>query len=295
MSNGTVHDKMAHEATEMAHEPGMAHEPTVQSATSQGFMAPGLRGKVVLVTGASRGIGRAVALAFAAHGAFVAVNYLSRADLAAAVVDEARRLGGDGMAVQADVRQRHAVARMVAEVVAAAGRIDVVVNNALTNYRFDPKQRQLAWETGWPQVEAQVAASLGAVVHMAEAVLPYMQAQASGRIIHIVSNLVDFPLVPYHDYTAAKAAVVGYSRSLAAEVGRFGITVNCVAPGLTVPTDASRPTKEDVREQVIRLTPMGRLVTPDDVAGAVLFLASDWARMVTGQCLRVDGGLVMRD
>ncbi|MCL6593619.1 MAG: SDR family oxidoreductase, partial [Alicyclobacillus sp.] len=101
-------------------------------------------------------------------------------------------------------------------------------------------------------------------------------------------------VVPYPDYTTAKAALLGWSRSLAAEVGSYGITVNCVSPGLTYPTDASRETAEDVRQQLIRLTPMGRLVTPEDVAGAVLFFASDWAGMITGQCLRVDGGLVMR-
>jgi 3-oxoacyl-[acyl-carrier protein] reductase len=105
---------------------------------------------------------------------------------------------------------------------------------------------------------------------------------------------VDRPSIAYHDYTTAKAALVGFSRNLAAELGPLGIRVNCVAPGLVSPTDSSRATKESVKEALIAQTPLGRLATPDDVAGPVLFLASDWSRFVTGQVLTVDGGLVMR-
>jgi 3-oxoacyl-[acyl-carrier protein] reductase len=110
----------------------------------------------------------------------------------------------------------------------------------------------------------------------------------------MVSDLVDRPSVPYHDYATAKSALVGFSRQLAAELGPLGIRVNCVAPGLVWPTDASRSTKEAVKDMIIAQTPLGRIATPDDVAGPVLFLLSDWSRFVTGQVLTVDGGLVMR-
>lgn len=109
-----------------------------------------------------------------------------------------------------------------------------------------------------------------------------------------MTDLVARPVVPYHDYTTAKAALVGYSRNLAAELGPFGIRVNCVAPGLVYPTDASRRTKEEVKEMLIAQTPLRRIATPEDVAGPVLFLASDWSRFMTGQTLFVDGGLIMR-
>ena len=121
-----------------------------------------------------------------------------------------------------------------------------------------------------------------------------MQRHASGAIVNIATDLVERPVVPYHDYTTAKAALVGFSRNLAADVGPYGIRVNCVAPGLVAPTDASRTTKESVKEAIIATTPLRRIATPEDVAGPVVFLASDAARFVTGQTLYVDGGLVMR-
>ena len=101
-------------------------------------------------------------------------------------------------------------------------------------------------------------------------------------------------MIPYHDYSTAKMALLGFTRNLAKELGAFGITVNAVSPGLTYPTDSSYETKEDVRNSIIELTPMCRLAMPEDIAGAVLFLASDWASFITGQCINVDGGLVMK-
>jgi 3-oxoacyl-[acyl-carrier protein] reductase len=120
-----------------------------------------------------------------------------------------------------------------------------------------------------------------------------MKKQSQGSIINVTSNLVERPIVPYHEYNTAKTALTGYTRNLAVELGSFGIRVNCVAPGLVYPTDASKHTKEEVKEMIIAQTPLRRLAAPEDIAGPVMFLASDWSQFMTGQTLFVDGGLVM--
>ncbi|AHF06152.1 3-oxoacyl-ACP reductase [Desulfitobacterium metallireducens] len=252
-----------------------------------------MQDRVVLVTGASRGIGKAIAKNFGKKQAMVIVNYLKSEDLAEQVVKEIEDEGGHALALQADVTQASEVNGMVKAILDNLGTIDVVVNNALHHYTFNPKTRKTAWELEWEDYQGQIDGSLKGTFNLCKAVLPQMKRQGYGRIINMVTNLMDFPVVPYHDYTTAKAAVLGYSRNLAKELGPFGITVNCVAPGLTYPTDSSRETQEDVREILIRLTPMGRLALPEDIAGAVAFLASKEAGFITGQCLRVDGGLTM--
>ncbi|CRF28751.1 short-chain dehydrogenase/reductase SDR [Mycobacterium tuberculosis] len=250
-------------------------------------------GKTVLVTGASRGIGASIAKAFGVLGALVIVNYISNEKAAAEVVEHIRQTGGEAVALQADVTDGASVQRMVSEAVEAFGGIDIVVNNALSHYSFNPKQRQTAWDIEWDDYQRQLDGSLGGAFHVCKTVIPHMKERNGGRIVNMVTNLIDFPVVAYHDYTTAKSALLGYSRNLAAELGAFGITVNCVAPGLTYPTDSSRETKEDVRNAIVRLTPMGRLASPNDITGAVLFFCSEWAAFITGQCLRVDGGLTM--
>jgi 3-oxoacyl-[acyl-carrier protein] reductase len=251
-------------------------------------------GKVVLVTGAGRGIGAAIARAFAAEKALVAVNYLRDAAAAQQVVADCRAAGGDAFAVRADVTAPDQVARMVDEVVAEAGRIDVLVNNALRAYAFDPEQRKTFDALSFDDYRAQFEGAVGAAHHVTKAVLPHFQGRAQGSIVNIVSNLVEHPLVPYHDYTTAKAALVGFSRNLAAELGPLGVRVNCVAPGLVYPTSASTGTRARFRDDIAAATPLRRIARPEDVAGPVLFLASDWSGFMTGQVLFVDGGLVMR-
>jgi 3-oxoacyl-[acyl-carrier protein] reductase len=250
--------------------------------------------RTVLVTGASRGIGASIAKAFGALGAVVIVNYINNEQAALDVVAHIKQSGGEAVAMQADVTDGPRIAQMVDEAADAFGGIDVVVNNALSPYSFNPKQRKTAWNMEWADYQKQLDGSLGGAFHVCKAAIPYMKEHGGGRIVNMVTNLIDFPVVPYHDYTTAKSALLGYSRNLAAELGAFGITVNCVAPGLTYPTDSSRETKEDVKNTIVGLTPMGRLASPTDITGAVLFFASEWASFITGQCLRVDGGLVMR-
>ena len=251
-------------------------------------------GKVVLVTGASRGIGAAIAQAFASEGASVVVNHLRNDAAAAEVVAHCKAAGGSAWAVKADVTSAPAVQAMVEQVLDEAGRIDVVVNNALGAYSFDPQRRALFSDLAWTDYQAQFDGAVGAAFNVCKAVLPHFQQRAQGVIVNIVSDLVERPVVPYHDYTTAKSALVGFSRNLAAELGPLGIRVNCVAPGLVYPTQASSATREQFRESLIAATPLRRLARPEDVAGPVLFLASEWSRFMTGQVLLVDGGLVMK-
>jgi 3-oxoacyl-[acyl-carrier protein] reductase len=249
--------------------------------------------KVVLVTGSSRGIGAAIARAFAGEGAAVAVNYLQNTAAADAVAAECRELGGEASPFQADVTNGEAIASLVDGVLETFGKIDILVNNAFRPYVFDPENRKMFWELDWADYQTQIDGALISTHGLCKAVLPSMKKRTQGAIVNIASDLVARPTIPYHDYTTAKAALVGFSRNLAVELGPFGIRVNCVAPGIVYPTDATRDTKEEIKDMLIASTPMKRIATPEDVTGPVLFLASDWSRFMTGQTLYVDGGLVM--
>ncbi|USK68906.1 SDR family oxidoreductase [Peribacillus asahii] len=250
-------------------------------------------GKVVLVTGSSRGIGAAIALEFAKEGAFVIINYLKNVEAAEQVVSSCIEVGGDAWAIQADVTSEEAVQSMIQQIVLETGRLDVVVNNAFKPYVFDPEQRKMAWQLTWDDYQGQIDGAVRSTHYLCQAVLPIMKKQSSGSIVNIISNLVERPLIPYHEYNTAKTALMGYTRNLAVELGPFGIRVNCVAPGLVYPTDASKKTKESLKELIISQTPLRRIAKPEDIAGPVLFLSSDWSEFMTGQTLFVDGGFVM--
>lgn len=251
------------------------------------------RGRSILVTGASRGIGAAIAKAFAAEGGLVIVNYRENEQAAATVVAACRELGGEALAVAADVTSPEAVAALAERIGQEIGRLDGLVNNAFAPYRFDPDRRSRFWETSWSAYQQQFEGAVQAAYTVSRAALPLLQRGTGASIVNIASDLVARPSIPYHAYTTAKAALVGFSRNLAAELGPLGIRVNCVAPGLVYPTQASEATPEEVRETLTAQTPLRRIATPEDVAGPVLFLASDWSGFVTGQTLHVDGGLVM--
>ena len=252
------------------------------------------RDRVILVTGASRGIGAAIARAFAAEGGRVAVNYLRNAEAAEAVAEECRALGGDGWPVRADVGDPDAVAAMFAGVEREFGALHAVVNNAFLAYAFDPAARTPFWDLDWQDYERQMEGSLRGCFNVCRAAIPAFAGRAEGSIVNIATDLVERPSIPYHEYTTAKAAVVAFSRNLAVELGPRGIRVNCVAPGLVYPTEGSRNTSEAAMERLVSDTPLRRIAAPEDVAGPVLFLASEWSRFMTGQTLYVDGGLVMR-
>ena len=250
-------------------------------------------GQVILVCGASRGIGAAIAKAFASEGAMVLVNYLNNEHAAQDVVRACQQLGGDAWALAADVRSPEAVNDMVSRALRETGRIDTVVNNAFSPYAFDPEQRQRFWQVPWQAYQSQFEGAVHAAYNMCQAVLPHFKERGHGSIINMSSDLVERPSIAYHDYSTAKSALVGFTRNLATELGSLGIRVNCVAPGLVSPTDSSKATKESIKDFLISQTPVGRIATPEDVAGPVLFLASEWSRFMTGQVLTVDGGLVM--
>lgn len=252
-----------------------------------------LKGKTVLVTGGSRGLGAAICQAFASEGAAVAVNYRKSKDAAEKVAGMIGSSGGKALSVQGDVRDEAAVQRMVKEIEQVWGPVDILVNNALYRYQFDPEHYSKTETLTWTEMQNQLDGTLKGAFHCVQAVIGKMKEQQFGRIINIGTNLVNHPVVPYHDYTAAKAALMGFTRTLASELGTHNITVNTVAAGLLNKTRASEKTTAEVFEQIRSSTPLRRVTQPEDVAGAVLFFASDWARQVTGQYLVVDGGLVM--
>jgi 3-oxoacyl-[acyl-carrier protein] reductase len=251
------------------------------------------RDRAILVTGGSRGIGAAIATAFAGAGGLVIVNYRENHAAAEAVAERCRALGGQALPIAADVTDPAAVAGLSERITEEVGRLDGIVNNAFAPYRFDPDRRARFSDVPWDAYQRQFDGAVRAAYTVVQALLPLMTRHSGAAIVNLASDLVARPSIPYHDYTTAKAALVGFSRNLAAELGPLGVRVNCVAPGLVYPTEASRDTPEEVREALIAQTPLRRLATPEDVAGPVLFLAGEESRFVTGQVLYVDGGLVM--
>lgn len=248
--------------------------------------------QVVLVTGGSRGLGAAIVKAFAREGARVAVNYYSSKEKAEALASE---WGEKAIAIQADVRNRAEVDALFSKAKEYFGApITTIVNNALIQYFFDPVHRKDAAAIAWSDYLAQLEGSVQAAMNTVQAGLPLMKERKFGRIINIGTNLVQHPVVPYHDYTTAKAALLGFTRNMANELGADGITVNMVSGGLLKITDASKATTDEVFEAIKNSTPLRKVTAPEEVADAVLFFASPWARAVTGQNLLVDGGLVMK-
>jgi 3-oxoacyl-[acyl-carrier protein] reductase len=246
-----------------------------------------IQGRVALVTGASRGIGRAIAEQLAASGARVAVNYVANAEAAADVVARIRSTGGEAIPVQADVRSADAVKDMVLQVGEGLGPIDVLVNNA--GITRDGLLARMP-EDDWLDV---IDTNLTGTYHCIRAVLRQMMRRRWGRIISISSVAGLAGNAGQVNYAAAKAGLIGLTRSLAREVASRNITVNAVAPGF-IETDLTSGLREEWRAQVLSVTPVGRFGTPEEVAAMVVFLASDQAAYITGQVISVDGGLGMR-
>jgi len=245
--------------------------------------------QTVLVTGAGRGLGAAIAEAFGREGAKVAINYRSSRDGAERL---AERLGSRVKVFQADIRDSGQVERLVAEVTESLGAPTTLIHNALADFSFNGDARSKLDALSWGEVAAHFDTAVKGALNLIRAGRPAMAAAGYGRIVTIGTNLFQNPVVPYHDYTAAKAALLSLTRTAAAELGPLGITVNMVSGGLLRTTDASAATPEAVFDLIAANTPLRRVTTPQEVADAVLFFASPWARAVTGQNLVVDGGLV---
>ncbi len=243
----------------------------------------------MLITGAGRGFGAAIATAFAREGAKVVINYRKSEESASKL---AQSLGPRAMTVQADVTKHDDVARMFSTVRETFGSPTTVVNNAIADYSFNGDAREtietLSSEAMLAQLETAVLGALNVIQEARTA----MAEAGFGRIINIGSNLVQNPVVPYHDYTASKGALLAMTRTAATELGPLGITMNMVSGGLLRTTDASAATPDEVFDMIAANTPLRTVTTPEEAADVVVFFASPWARAVTGQNLIVDGGLV---
>ncbi|MDI9893881.1 3-oxoacyl-ACP reductase [Rhodococcus sp. IEGM 1381] len=246
--------------------------------------------QTVLITGGGRGLGAAIAAAFAGEGARVVIDYRKSRDAAEAL---AARLGDNAIEVQGDVTDEGDVAGLFDTARTHFGTpITTVVNNALADFSFDGDARPKADTITWERFDAQLRGSVRAALLTTQAALPGMREAGFGRIINVGTNLFQNPVVPYHDYTASKAALLSLTRTLSADLGVDNITVNMVSGGLLRTTDASAATPAEVFDFIAASTPLQRVTTPEEFADALLFFASPWARSVTGQNLVVDGGLV---
>ena len=263
-----------------------ANDPYDHTIVKKAFMSSSasLDGQTALVTGASRGIGRAVALALAGEGAEVVVNYASSPDAAEEVVAEIQAQGGSAYAIKADVADEASVEDLIKTVLKRSERIDVLVNNAgITRDGLLMRMKTEDWQ-------AVINLNLTGVFLCTRAVARPMLKQRSGRIINITSVVGLMGNAGQANYAAAKAGVVGLTRSSAKEMASRGITVNAVAPGF-IATDMTKDLEAD---GILAAIPLGRFGTPDQVAGTVRFLAADpSAAYITGQVLQVDGGMVM--
>lgn len=247
--------------------------------------------QTVLITGASRGLGAALAAAFAKEGANVIVNYFNSKEKAEDLVST---LGNCAIAIQADVRDKEQVNEMVAEAKEYFhAPVTTIVNNALIDFQFNPITQKNVFELDWAKFNTQFEGSIRGALNTVQACVADMKEQGFGRIVNIGTNLVQNPVVAYHEYTTGKAALLGFTRNMAKELGQYGITVNMISGGLLQQTDASSVTTEEVFGIVKSITPLQKVTTPQELADTALFFASPWARAVTGQNLVVDGGLVM--
>lgn len=245
-----------------------------------------LTGKAALVTGASRGIGRAIALELGRLGVKVAVNYAGSEAKALEVVDEIKALGSDAIAIQANVSDADSVQNMVKQVIETFGSLDILVNNAgITRDNLLMRMKEDEWDD-------VISTNLKGVFLCTKAVTRQMMKQRSGRIINIASIVGVSGNAGQANYVAAKAGVIGLTKTTAKELASRNITVNAVAPGF-ITTDMTDKLPEDVKQEMLKQIPLASFGEPEDIAHVVSFLASEGSRYMTGQTLHVDGGMVM--
>ncbi len=250
-------------------------------------MELGLNNKTVLITGASRGIGAAIAKALAFHGASVIINCIRSMEKAEAVLTEIKKNGGKGIIVQADVRERSAVEKMVEQGIREFGKIDVLINNANIDFPIKPFT-----ELSWDDIKTKITGEMQSLYNCSQAVLKDMMKRKRGKLIFISSGLSRHPGHGFSAHAAAKSAMDSIAKVMALELGSYGITVNVIAPGLTR-TDATSGMPEDGFKRTADMTPLKRVGEPGDVAGAALFLSSSLSDYMTGEYIPVNGGSFM--
>ena len=245
--------------------------------------------KLVLVSGAGRGLGASIAESFVNSGYKVAINYFNSAKEAE---DLSRKLGDSVQAFKADIRDENEISNMYKEINSHFSSYpDILINNAMANYVFNGDLRKKAEDISWKEIQDHLDVTIKGSLNLIQALTPKMKDKKFGRIINIGTNLVQNPVVPYHDYTIAKGGLLALTRTFAKDLGQFGITVNMVSGGLLKVTDASAATPDEVFEAIAQMTPLQKVTTVQDFADAVVFFASDASRAITGQNLTVDGGL----
>ena len=245
-----------------------------------------LENQIVLVTGGSRGIGKAAALACAREGAHIIINYAGNVKAAEETVKEISDLGQKCLAVQADISKLADVERLIEEATAEFGKIDILVNNAgITRDGLLMRMKEEDWD-------AVIETNLKGIFLCTKAVIRGMMKQRSGRIINMTSVVGVMGNAGQANYAAAKAGVIGFTKSTAKELASRGITVNAIAPGF-IHSDMTSVLPENVKEEMVKAIPIGRMGEAEEVADAVVFLASNSALDITGQVIHVDGGMVM--
>jgi 3-oxoacyl-[acyl-carrier protein] reductase len=243
-----------------------------------------LEGKVALVTGGSKGIGRSIALAFARAGAKVCINYSSDEKAAEKTVNELKDINGFGVNYKADVSDANAVVEMIANLVEAAGALHILVNNAGI---IRDSLLMLMKDDDWKRV---IEINLNGVYNCSKAVLRPMIGERWGRIINIVSPSAIMGRAGQTNYAASKGGIYSFTKSLAQELARLGITVNALSPGV-IETELTKDLDERVRNEFMDMIPLKRFGNPDEVAQAACFLASEESKYITGDLISVDGGL----
>ena len=246
--------------------------------------------QTVLITGGGRGLGSAISQSFYREGAKVIINYRKS-------YESAKRLnaslGNNAILIKGDIRKEEDVMKMCKELIDQDIFVNTIVHNAIHDYKFNGEQRKKIEEITWENFQNQIETSQKGFLNLLNIFTPNMRKGHFGRFITIGTNLFQNPVVPYHDYTAAKGGLLSITRTAAIDLGQFNITVNMISGGLLRITDASEGTPEEVFEYIKNITPLRKVTTTEDFSDAVLFFASPWSRAITGQNLIVDGGLVL--